>query len=54
MLTPPTPPNWLEQQQRQSAIHRLLDRWRKRRERIKRLNAARSRKSDWPGPSIYG
>jgi hypothetical protein len=54
MQTPPNSPNWLEQQQRKSAISRLLDRWRQRRERIKRLNAARSSKSDWPGPSIYG
>ena len=51
MLTP-TGPEWPVQQK--SAIRRLLERWRARRERIKRLNAARSRKSDWPGPSIYG
>jgi len=39
MLTPPTSPAGPEQPK--SATRRLLDRWRIRRERIKRLNAAR-------------
>jgi hypothetical protein len=39
MLTPPTGPAWPVQ--RKPAIRRLREKWRIRRERKKRLNAAR-------------
>ena len=46
MVTPTTGPE--SPVQRESAISRLLDIWRMRRERIKRLNEVRSRPPD-PG-----
>jgi hypothetical protein len=42
MLPPPTSPTgFTPLAERKSAIRRLLEGWRERRERIKRLNAAR-------------
>src|SRR5258708_32385546 len=51
MLTPTGPESPV---QRKSAIHRLLERWRVRRERIKRLNAARSTNLPSDGPFPMG
>jgi hypothetical protein len=50
MLTSPAGPEWPVQ--RRSAIRRLREKWRTRRERIKRLDAARN--ANPPTPPMWG